>query len=117
MDGNCVLRAAPKRSRSSGRVRGLKARRKQGLESSYPPWRALTIRSTSLGRLDVPRLQFGRNLSQRQALGLEQQRGVIKQISRLADDRLVIPRDGRQCQLHAFFADLLSDARQTRLDQ
>ena len=31
MDGNCVLRAAPKRSRSSGRVRGLKARRNRAL--------------------------------------------------------------------------------------
>ena len=65
----------------------------------------------------VTRLQLSGHLRQGQALGLEQQRGVIHQISGLADDRLVILRNGRQGELDAFFADFLSDAGQSFFDQ
>ena len=42
---------------------------------------------------------------------------MIHKISRFADDRLVVSRNGRQGELDAFFADFLSDAGQSLLDQ
>ena len=65
----------------------------------------------------VTRLQFRDDLRQRQALYLKQQRGVKQQIRRLADDLAVGLRDRRQGQFQTFFADLLRDAGESRVDE